>query len=179
MRIVHTTTTVPDRPAGLQPFWRAAAPATHVVLRIGAALLFIQHGVQKLFGWLGGFGGDPGATAPLVSLMGLAGVLEVGGGLLILAGLLTRPVAFVLIGQMIIAYLIAHAPQGGYPIQNQGELALLYALVFTFLVGNGAGRLSIDHWLASRRSEPVPVARPPAERGRRTGTADRRRHTAA
>lgn len=179
MRIVHTTTIVPDRPAGLRPFWRAAAPATHVVLRIGAALLFIQHGVQKLFGWLGGFGGDPGATAPLVSLMGLAGVLEVGGGLLILAGLLTRPVALLLTGQMIIAYIIAHMPQGGYPIENQGELALLYALVFTFLVGNGAGRLSIDYWLASRHKQPAPAAPPPAERERRTATAERRRDTAA
>jgi putative oxidoreductase len=137
---------------GLQAFFRAVAPATHAVLRIAAALLFMQHGVQKFFGLLGGFGA-PGATAPLVSQMGLAGVLETFGGLLILLGLLTRPVALILVGEMLAAYFIAHYPQGGFPIQNGGELALIYAAVFAFLFGNGAGPLSLDAWIAGRRRD--------------------------
>lgn len=120
------------------------APATHALLRIGAGILFMQHGVQKLFGLFGGFGGNPGATAPLVSQMGLAGVLEVFGGLLIVLGLFTRPVALVLVLEMVAAYFIAHLPQGGWPIENGGELALLFALVFAFLAANGAGPYSID-----------------------------------
>ncbi|MFB3819339.1 MAG: DoxX family protein [Candidatus Methylomirabilales bacterium] len=131
------------------------APATHAVLRIGAAALFTQHGAQKLFGWLGGLGGTPGETAPLVSLMGLAGTLEFFGGLLVLLGLLTRAVALILAAEMGVAYAIAHLPRGGWPIENQGELALLYAAVFLFLAGNGSGPASLDRqW----RLDPGPAA---------------------
>jgi putative oxidoreductase len=122
----------------------ALAPATHALLRIGAGLLYMQHGAQKLFGLLGGFMGTPGATAPLMSQMGLAGVLEFFGGLLIVLGLFTRPVAFLLAGEMLVAFLQAHLPQGGFPIQNGGEVPLLFALIWAFLVGNGAGPLSVD-----------------------------------
>ena len=121
---------------------------THAVLRIGAGLLFIQHGLQKIFGVFGGLGA-PGATAPLMSLMGVAGLLECIGGALIVIGLLTRPTAIVLIVEMIAAFAIAHFPRGGFPIENQGELALLYALIFIFLAANGAGPLSIDDRLAT------------------------------
>jgi putative oxidoreductase len=120
------------------------APTAVAILRIGAGLLFMQHGLQKLFGVLGGFGGTPGATAPLMSLMGLAGVLEFVGGLLLVVGLFVRPVAVVLAMEMIVAYVQAHLPNGGFPVQNGGELALLYALVFVFLAARGAGPLSID-----------------------------------
>jgi putative oxidoreductase len=120
------------------------APATHAILRIGAGILFMQHGLQKLFGMFGGFGGDPGATAPLVSQMGVAGVLETFGGLLIVLGLLTRPVALVLVLEMLGAYIIAHLPRGGWPIENGGELALLFALIFAFFAANGAGPWSLD-----------------------------------
>jgi putative oxidoreductase len=120
------------------------APATHAILRIGAGILFMEHGLQKLFGLLGGFGGDPGATAPLVSRMGLAGVFEGFGGLLIVLGLFTRPVALVLVLEMASAYFIAHLPRGGWPIENGGELALLYASVFVYLAANGAGSYSLD-----------------------------------
>ena len=119
-------------------------PPAHALLRIGAGILFMQHGVQKLFGMLGGFGGTPGATAPLASQMGVAGVLETFGGLLIVLGLFTRPVALVLMLEMIVAYLIAHLPRGGWPIENGGELPLLFALVFALLATHGAGPLSID-----------------------------------
>jgi putative oxidoreductase len=111
---------------------------------MGAGLLFIQHGLQKLFGLLGGFGGTPGDTAPLVSLMGLAGVLELVGGVLLVAGLFVRPVALILAVEMVIAYFYSHVPQGGFPIQNGGELALLYALAFGFLAARGAGPVSVD-----------------------------------
>ncbi|MEO6057077.1 MAG: DoxX family protein [Gemmatimonadales bacterium] len=113
------------------------------MLRIGSGLLFMQHGLQKLLGWFGGMG-EPGATVPLVSQMGLAGVLELSGGLLLVLGFLTRPVALLLAGEMLVAYFQAHFPQGGVPLQNKGELALLYMTVFLFLVGNGAGPASLD-----------------------------------
>lgn len=121
----------------------ALAPAAKALLRIGAGVLFMQHGLQKLFGMFGGMGGT-GGTAELMSRMGLAGVLETFGGLLIVIGLLTRPVAVVLMLEMIAAYFIAHLPRGGWPIQNGGELALLYALVWAFFAANGAGPYSLD-----------------------------------
>jgi putative oxidoreductase len=127
---------------------RLAGP-THAALRIGAGLLFMQHGAQKLFGALGGMDGQ-GMKAELVSQMGLAGILEFFGGLLIAIGLLTRPVAVLLCIQMLWAYVQAHLPQGGLPIQNQGELALLYALTWAYFAGNGAGPASVDAALARR-----------------------------
>jgi putative oxidoreductase len=124
------------------------APALHALLRIGAGLLFMEHGLQKLFGLFGGMG-PTGGTAPLFSLMGLAGVLESGGGLLLVLGLLTRPVAVVLLLEMLYALATVHLPKGGAPMQNGGELALLYGLIFAFLAGNGAGPASLD----SRRAD--------------------------
>lgn len=113
---------------------------------MAAGLLFMQHGFQKLFGF---FGGVPpsGEAVPLISLMGAAGVIETIGGALIVVGFMTRPLAALLVVEMIVAYFMAHFPQGGWPIQNQGELALLYASIFVFLAGNGAGALSLDAWM--------------------------------
>lgn len=128
------------------------------VLRIVAGLLFMEHGVQKLFGWLGGFG-SPGGTAELFSLMGLAGVLETFGGLLIVLGLFTRPVAFILAGEMAVAYFMAHLPRGFFPIQNGGEPAVLYCFIFLALLTNGSGAFSVDR--AMKRE--APVVRPVAE----------------
>jgi putative oxidoreductase len=119
------------------------AGATHAILRIIAGALFCMHGMPKLFGWFGGMG-EAGGSAPLFSLMGLAGVLEVFGGLLILLGLFTRPVAVILALEMITAYFMAHFPQGPVPYLNGGELALLYMSVWIFLVGNGGGPVSLD-----------------------------------
>ena len=121
----------------------------------------MQHGLQKLFGLFGGFGGTPGATAPLMSQMGLAGALEVVGGLLLVIGLFVRPVAVVLLIEMIAAYVIAHLPNGGLPIQNGGELALLYGLIFFFLAARGAGPVSVD-----ARQGRVEPKRMPHERAR-------------
>ena len=119
-------------------------PATHAILRIGSGILFMQHGLQKLFGMFGGFGDTPGATAQLASQMGVAGVIETFGGLLIVLGLFTRPVALVAALEMLGAYVIAHLPRGGWPIENGGELSLLFALVFAFFAANGAGPWSLD-----------------------------------
>jgi len=119
------------------------------VARIGGGLLFAEHGAQKLLGWFGGLGG-PGKTAPLYSLMGAAGVLELFGGLLLVVGLFTRPVAVVLIVEMLYAFFTVHLPRGGAPMQNQGELALLYACLFAALAGLGAGAFSMDDLLFGR-----------------------------
>ena len=114
-------------------------------LRIVAALLFMQHGVQKLFGMLGG-----GQVETLMSLRGLAGILEFGGGLLLALGLFTRPVAFVLAGEMAVAYFTAHLPRGFWPIMNQGELAAFYCFTWLFFFANGPGKYSLDAWRAGR-----------------------------
>ncbi|HJR53008.1 MAG TPA: DoxX family protein [Gemmatimonadota bacterium] len=131
--------------------WAGAAGITHAILRIGAGLLFFMHGAPKLLGWFGGMGPD-GGSAELLSLMGLAGVLEVFGGLAIALGVFTRPVAAVLALEMLIAYFYAHVPRGTVPYVNGGELALLYACVWVFLAGNGAGPFSVDRALAARKA---------------------------
>jgi putative oxidoreductase len=118
-------------------------PVTHAVLRIGAGLLFMQHGAQKLFGLFGGMGPN-GGTVALVSQMGLAGVLEFFGGLLVVLGLFTRPVALLLAIEMCVAFFQVHLPQGGFPIQNKGEVPLLFMFVWLFFAGNGAGPASLD-----------------------------------
>jgi putative oxidoreductase len=115
-----------------------------LVLRAGSGLLFLQHGLQKLFGWLGG------AAVPLDSLLGVAGAMELFGGALLVVGLATRPVAFLLACEMVAAFVIAHLPRGGWPIQNGGELPLLYVCVFLFLALTGAGPASLDSALRRR-----------------------------
>jgi putative oxidoreductase len=130
------STTLPDRTSSL-------GGTTHAVLRIGAGLLFMQHGLQKLFGLFGGVDGQ-GRTVQLVSQFGLAGVLESFGGLLIVLGLVTRPVAAVLALEMLIAYFQAHFPRGGFPIENKGEVPLMFMLAWIFFAGNGAGPVSLD-----------------------------------
>jgi putative oxidoreductase len=121
------------------------------LLRIISGFLLMPHGAQKLFGMFGGFRGQPGATAPPFSLIGLAGILEFFGGLAILLGLFTRPVAFVLSGLMAVAYFMAHAPKGFWPLLNRGELAAIYSLVFLFLAAAGGGELSVDGLLRKRK----------------------------
>jgi putative oxidoreductase len=153
--------TVPPRRSLTDRAWDFA-PTALAILRIGTGLLFMQHGLQKLFGLFGGFAGTPGATAPLMSLVGLAGVLETVGGPLLLLGLFVRPVALILTIEMIVAYVLRHMPQGGAPIQNGGELALLYALVFFFLAARGAGPLSVDARQGRVEPKRMPHERAPA-----------------
>lgn len=114
---------------------------TYAAFRIVTGLLFWQHGAQKLFGWLGG------DQVEMASLMGLAGVLEFVGGLMIGLGLYTRFVAFILSGEMAVAYFMAHLPRGLWPIQNGGEPAVFYCFAFLLMVAMGSGALSLDRKL--------------------------------
>ena len=120
------------------------------VLRIVAALLFIAHGTMKLFGYPPMPEGA--GTVPLFSLFGLAGILETFGGLLLLIGLFTRPVAFLLSGEMAVAYWMVHAPQNFIPAVNGGDAAILYCFIFLYLVFAGPGAFSLD---ARRGAEPA------------------------
>jgi putative oxidoreductase len=117
------------------------APRLLSVFRIVTGLLFLAHGLVKLAGFPEG--AQPGQV-PLASIYGLAAVLELVGGAAIVLGLFTRPVAFVLSGQMAVAYFMAHAPQSFYPVLNGGELAILYSFGFLYLAAAGAGPWSID-----------------------------------
>ena len=121
----------------------AYSPYLYAVMRIVVGFSFACHGAQKLFGLLGGVDRQ-GAPAPLFSLFGFAGIIELVGGLLIAVGLLTGYAAFIASGQMASAYFIAHLPRGFWPILNTGELAVLYAFVFLYIASRGAGVWSID-----------------------------------
>jgi putative oxidoreductase len=115
---------------------------THAALRIITGLLFLQHGTTKLFKFpLTDYFKD---GVQIASLMGAAGLLELVGGILIIIGLFTRSVAFVLCGFMAVAYFMAHASQGFYPILNGGELAIMFCFVFLYLATAGAGPFSVD-----------------------------------
>jgi putative oxidoreductase len=111
------------------------------VLRIVTGFLFMPHGAQKLFGFLAP---QHAVSPPLLSLLGLAGVLEFFGGLLILLGLFTRPVAFILSGEMAVAYFLVHAPKGFWPLRNGGDLAAILCFVFLYLALAGGGAWSVD-----------------------------------
>jgi putative oxidoreductase len=123
--------------------WRALAPYFYALLRIVAALVFIEFGTTKLFAFPVGLPPN-NATAPLISQMGLAGVLETFGGFLILIGLFTRPVAFILSGEMAVAYFQGHFPNGFWPVVNMGTPAILYCFYYLYLSAAGAGIWSVD-----------------------------------
>ncbi len=116
------------------------APRVLSLLRIAAALLFIEHGTQKLFGF------PPSAhPAPAVfSLLWIAAILESIGGILLLLGLFTRPVAFLLSGEMAVAYWIYHAPNNFFPANNGGDAAILFCFVFLYIAFAGGGEWSLD-----------------------------------
>ena len=114
------------------------SPYFYALLRIVAGFLFSLHGAQKLFGALGG------QAVELASQRGLAGIIELVGGVLIAIGLFTSPVAFIASGEMAVAYFQAHAPRSFWPIQNGGELAALYCFLFLYFAAVGSGRLSVD-----------------------------------
>ena len=123
----------------MQKFLTRMSPYVYAVLRIVAGLAFAQHGAQKLFGALGAK-----QAAVLMSQMGLAGIIEFVGGLMIAVGLFTSPVAFLASGQMAWAYFQAHAPRTFWPIQNGGELSVLYCFIFLYFCTVGSGKLSVD-----------------------------------
>ncbi|MGH6932581.1 MAG: DoxX family protein [Dongiaceae bacterium] len=122
------------------PFWRGSMPHLLSLLRLMTGLLFLQHGTAKILGFpASDFGGKP-----LLSMTGLSGTLELVGGALIVIGLFTRPVAFILSGMMAVAYFMVHAPQNFFPLLNGGELAALYCFAFLFLSAAGGGSASLD-----------------------------------
>jgi len=123
--------------------WISWAPQFRSILRIVCGVLFIPLGTMKLFAWPVGMPPN-NATASLLSQIGVGGVLELVGGALILVGLCTRPVAFVLSGEMAVAYWQFHAPMGFWPMLNQGQPAILFCFIFLYLSAAGAGPWSID-----------------------------------
>ena len=124
----------------MENFLTSWQPRVLSLVRIISAFLFMQHGGQKIFG----FPAEQRYPFELFSLSGTAGVLELVGGFLLLIGLFTRPVAFILSGQMAFAYFIAHAPQGFWPLNNHGELAIMFCFVFLYFVFAGGGSWSVD-----------------------------------
>jgi putative oxidoreductase len=131
--------------------WQSWAPYLRSLLRIVSAFTFIQFGTGKLLAFPAAIM-PGGGTAPLLSLAGIAGFLEAFVGLFLLLGLFTRPVAFLLSGEMAVAYFIGHAPQGFWPVLNQGTPAVLYCFLFLYLSSAGAGPWSLDA-IRSRKRE--------------------------
>jgi putative oxidoreductase len=126
------------------------APYALSILRIVASFMFIQNGTMKLFAWPMGMPPDNG-TAELLTQTGIGGLLEVVGGALLLVGLFTRPVAFVLAGEMAVAYFQFHQPQALWPIENGGIPAVLYCFLFLYYAAAGPGPWSLDAMLRRRR----------------------------
>jgi putative oxidoreductase len=127
---------------------------TYFLLRVVAGLLFMQSGGLILFGWFGGMPGQP-SPPPLLSQTGIGGILEFFGGIAIMLGLGTRPVAFILSGMMAVAYWQFHAPNAVSPVQNQGVPAVLFCFLFLCVSAQGGGDWSLDALLrrAGRRKE--------------------------
>ena len=117
----------------------------YAAMRIVVGLLFMMNGAQKLFG---AFGGQQ--VAQLASLQGAAGIIEFGGGLLVMIGLMAGIAAFISSGEMAFAYFIVHAPQGGWPIQNNGQQAVFFCFIFLYISTRGAGMVSLDSLLVGR-----------------------------
>lgn len=123
--------------------WRSWAPQLLSILRIIAAFLFIQFGTGKLFAMPGPLI-PGGGTVPVASLAGVAGLIESVGGVLLLLGLFTRPVAFIVSGEMAIAYFHGHAPNGFWPVLNGGHPAVLFCFIWLYLSAAGGGPWSLD-----------------------------------
>lgn len=124
---------------------------TYFLLRVVSGFLLLQAGGLILFGWYGGMPGQA-SPPPLMSQTGIGGILEFFGGTAIMLGLFTRPVAFILSGMMAVAYWQFHAPQGGWPLQNQGMPAVLLCFIFLFIAAQGAGCWSLDALIRRKRS---------------------------
>lgn len=117
------------------------------VLRIAAGFTFALHGWQKAFGLLGGIGGQ---SVPITTMLGAAGWIETVGSALIILGLFTRPVAFILSGEMAIGYFRTHAPRGFFPLLNGGEITVLYCFLWLWFSAAGAGVWSLDRMLGRK-----------------------------
>jgi putative oxidoreductase len=141
-------------------------PFARSIMRVVIGFTFSCHGSAKLFGILGGMNGH-GARASVFTLMWAAGLIETIGGILILAGLFTNVVAFILCGEMAVAYFTVHAPHGHWPLQNGGELAVIYCFVFFYLLFAGAGPLSFDSAFRRKQRPPRTLSGPASAPGRR------------
>jgi putative oxidoreductase len=128
-----------------------AVDLTYFLLRFFAGVMFFQTGALKVFGWFGGMPGSGGAPAPFMTQVGIGGWLEVIGGILIVLGLFTRPTAFILSGEMAVAYWQFHAPNGFWPIVNHGDSAVLYCFLFLYMAAQGGGAWSLDALIRRKR----------------------------
>jgi len=128
--------------------WSKAESIAYTLLRVVAGWLFFQAGATKILGWFGGV--PPGVTIAVGSHAWIGGMLEMIGGLLILIGLFTRPAAFIVSGEMAVAYFQFHQPNGTWPHQNQGTAAVLFCFIFLYMSAKGGGEYSLDAFLRKR-----------------------------
>jgi putative oxidoreductase len=126
------------------------APQTYAVFRIIFGLMFLSHGLQKLFGMFGGLALFGGQLPSIASEAGIAGVLELTLGTLIMTGLFTRIAAFIASGEMAVAYFKGHQRMAFWPLENQGELAVLFCFAFLYIAARGAGPWSVDEGIMKR-----------------------------
>lgn len=131
--------------------WKSYAPYLASILRIVAAILFMMSGTMKIFAYPMGVPPD-GGTVPLLSQAGIGGILEVIGGALLVVGLFTRPVAFIVAGEMAVAYFQFHQPEGFWPIINGGTDAVLYCILWLYFSAAGGGKWSVDSLIANKNN---------------------------
>lgn len=155
----------PDRkPIGVAARWQASAPQLLALFRIVASIIFMQSGTMKLFAFPAGVPPDNG-TVELLTQVGIGAVMEVVGGALVLLGFFTRPVAFVLAGEMAVAYFQFHQPTAFWPTMNGGVAAIMFCFLFLYLSAAGPGAWSLDALRArtnaasNRRADSIAVSR--------------------